>query len=465
MEKSELKLSETKLKLDSMNIDKDFLSLEEISLLEGIEMGKNEKKKLKNYQKKVEENMKREKKVIKGNKQKKENRYMIEDEKLLRDDEYAEKMETDPLAVGEETEIMHNERSESFERYEEINFDDIIDKEIGHAEQNIKSQNFWFQYIKHFNIQLETEQDKTNKVNNSKDMSRKVVNRSLVCHTCLKEFTAKWILRKHQESVHSNRRYLCQYCHSCTRYKRNLKSHIRNTHRDKPMPEASELSTFMSEADQLSHQCDVCRKASSKNNFKGYRYKCNYNLEAFVQNRKPLTAIQEKLGSIVESMIEKLTTNLWQCKYCANEYTNYGLAMEHCREHIKGLAIPHTVCKKSFRTNASLKVHMAQKYHYSNDNPGSKNATHKESNKKVKKVKLDMMKSDVSLPPDTHEQIDMLCCNILFENEKKFKMHTNVEGIDHDNLRCCNTFYKTPKKFNKHKANVHTHRRRKRGPG
>ena len=334
MEKSELKMKETKLKLDSMNTDEDFLSLEEISLLEGIEMGKNEKKKQKNYQKKIKGNMKREKKAIIGDKQKKEKRYMIEDEKLLRDDEYAEKMETDPLAVCEETEVMQNERSESLERYEEINFDDIIDKDIGHAKQDDKSQNFWFKYIKHFNIQLETEQDKTNKVNNSKEMSRKVLNHSLICPTCAKEFTAKWILRKHQESVHSNRRYLCQYCNSCTRYKRNLKSHIRNTHRDKPMPVASELSTFMSEAEQLSHQCDVCRKASSKNNFKGYRYKCNSNLKTFVQNKPPLAASQDKLYLIVESMIEKLATNLWQCKYCANEYTKYGHVMEHCREHV-----------------------------------------------------------------------------------------------------------------------------------
>ena len=65
-EKSELEYSETELKLDTVNIDEDFLSSEEISLLEGIEVDENEEKKQKYNTIKLEGDIKGKKKVKRG---------------------------------------------------------------------------------------------------------------------------------------------------------------------------------------------------------------------------------------------------------------------------------------------------------------------------------------------------------------------------------------------------------------
>ena len=87
------------------------------------------------------------------------------------------------------------------------------------------------------NSNLESAQIASNSTTvKEEDEEQSSTESGLQCDICHRNFTAKWSVQEHKESIHEGIRFLCDHCDHIASSRRNLRVHMGKIHLDKPMP-------------------------------------------------------------------------------------------------------------------------------------------------------------------------------------------------------------------------------------
>jgi uncharacterized protein YbaR (Trm112 family) len=184
------------------------------------------------------------------------------------------------------------------------------------------------------------------------DISRNytIINMSLFCPTCGKEFFYDHTFNKHWKQYHEEDELLnrCSICSNTFKNRSMLKMHIKSYHTTKHCEEcgkdmitASFSRHMKSHKPQDTLKCGKCEKIfKRKDNLKEHEKKCN-EIKGRVEKLRGVFTCRQCLKTFdIESYLKQhikkaheAKEGMYFCKFCKKAYTTYNNLMRHMKKY------------------------------------------------------------------------------------------------------------------------------------